>query len=133
MRNKIFAMAAFFAASLAYGQEFKGMVLDANTKDPIPFASVYITNVQIGTKTDSTGYFEFTTSLPDHLEVRVSAQLFESSIISIHRTSEKVTFELASHHIDFDDVVVSASLLLARPCCLDCTSCAARVPLEALH
>ncbi len=96
------------ATSSLLAQAFTGRVKDVRNGDPIPFASVYITNVQLGTIADSMGYFEITTLLPDHLEIKISAPLYESSIISVHNSSNYMEFTLEPHHIDFDDIVVSS-------------------------
>lgn len=88
-------------------QEFSGRVLDSQTTKPIPFAGVYVTNVHLGTFTDTNGYFQFDIALPTTVEVRVNAEFYKTRVLSFQLGKEAVEIYLDPSHTDMEDVVVS--------------------------
>jgi hypothetical protein len=69
----ILSLVALMLLGSAWSQELKGTVTDAETKEPVPYASVYITSAGIETITDSIGAFSFDASLPLQFEVLIRA------------------------------------------------------------
>ena len=49
--------------TIGFGQNLIGKVLLKESKAGVPFASVYLPDLGIGTVTDSVGYFEFKNKL----------------------------------------------------------------------
>lgn len=90
----------------AFSQEFSGRIIDSESKEGIPFASIYITNIQSGVTADSVGVFSFNMSLPDNLDLKITAPLYETLLISLNK-AKNLQIELHEKHVDFDDVVVS--------------------------
>jgi iron complex outermembrane receptor protein len=103
----ILSLTAIMLLGSVWSQEFNGTVTDAETKEPVPYASVYITSAGIGTIADSLGNFEFDASLPGQFEVLVRAEMYESMLLNAERGAT-VTIELYSSHQDLEDVIVSA-------------------------
>jgi len=103
----ILSLIAILLLTSVWSQDFKGNVIDAQTKEPVPYASVYITSTEIGTITDSIGAFSFEASLPIQFEVLVRAQMHESVLINVSKGTS-LTIELEPSHQDLEDVIVSA-------------------------
>lgn len=62
-----------FSSSFIFGQKavftIKGQLLDSESQQPIPFASIYLKDKPIGTTTNTEGYFIF--HIPDNLKTTV--------------------------------------------------------------
>lgn len=72
--KKIFAsiLSILFVGCL-FAQTFKGRVISADDKSPVPFANVYYAGTSIGTSTDSEGYFELKCNYKGNLSLCASA------------------------------------------------------------
>ena len=57
MKNILLMIVLSFVVQLSFGQEFKGKILDVETKEGIPFANIYIKDVQVNAISDSIGNF----------------------------------------------------------------------------
>jgi hypothetical protein len=103
----------FFATTLFAQITISGKVIDRETKDPMPFASVYIKGKSIGTVTNLYGEFDF--HIPDEYrnEILVTSMLgysnFESPVWSLISLSA-VTIELNASPIVLQEVLVKDSL-----------------------
>lgn len=87
-------------------QDLSGRVIEGTSKLPVPFASVFIVNTQLGVIADSLGYFEFKGSLPETFELKVSASLYETRLIRGSKGQELI-IELEGSHQDLEDIIVS--------------------------
>ncbi|WP_298792146.1 carboxypeptidase-like regulatory domain-containing protein [uncultured Allomuricauda sp.] len=100
-----------FSSSFIFGQKavftIKGQLLDSESKQPIPFASIYLKDKPIGTTTNTEGYFIF--HIPDQLKttvVVISAMGYtsiERKSISFSRDTE---LSLAPQINQLDEVLV---------------------------
>lgn len=106
MLKNIHVMCMLLLASGLSAQTLNGRIIDSETKTGIPFANIHITNVQIGVISDSLGYFAVNSSLPENIDVRISASLYETAFLSV-KSGGMLVFELNPEHIDFDDIIVS--------------------------
>ena len=57
-------------------QELRGTVIDFETKEPVPYANVYISSLQLGVVCDFYGNFILTGAVPEQVDIKVSAQLY---------------------------------------------------------
>jgi len=98
-----------FAAITAFGQNFKGTVLDKETKQAIPYAQVYFVDLKTGTTTDENGIFkiEHFNQKNIHIQITFVGYKIIDEILNIDTTKEK-TFYLEQGHFDLEEVVVSA-------------------------
>jgi len=96
--------------TLAWGQfTLKGRVVDADTKEGIPFANVYFDGTATGTSTDVDGYYEFAVKkLYDTLSA--SAIGFEQlrKPLDLDSVVQEVNFYLRGSALILDEVVVIA-------------------------
>lgn len=105
-----FLILTFFSISFLGAQQvtITGVVLDAHSKDPIPFANVYLkSDPSTGVSADFDGIFEITfDSKPDILEA--SALGYE--LLEIPYAGQKeLKIELPASSFDLAEVVVTAS------------------------
>ena len=89
------------------GQELSGKIVDAKTGQGIPGAKVFVSSVQVGVRTDANGEFDITHSLPDHFQVVISAEFYETEVVETERGAV-LNIQLSSNHLDMEDVIVSS-------------------------
>ncbi len=95
----------------AYGQDFKGTVLNQETNLPIPFADVYFNELNTGTTTDINGVFTIHHYHPKKIHVQISFVGFNLLVteIDLAHISNK-TFYLEPTHIELEEVIVSVPM-----------------------
>lgn len=96
---------AICIAQFSTAQGFLGRVIDAETNEGIPFASVLVTGFQIGIISDSLGNFSFEASLPEEISIKVSAELYESKILTAS-SKEHITISLYESHLEVDEIIL---------------------------
>lgn len=97
-------------SATSFGQktnQFFGKVIDEDTKAGIPFASIYILDLNIGTHTDTEGHFSFEQDLPSTFEVRITAMNYEKRIFTVGPDVNNI-IEMKHIHVDMDEVIVSS-------------------------
>ena len=77
--------------AVAQTTRVRGKVFDAETGEPIPFASVYFDGTTIGVSTDLEGHFSLETRSPE-------AKVLSASLIGYFSESHKVTPGSFSEH-----------------------------------
>ena len=97
-RHSILIQVLVFFASASFGQtiSFSGTVIDAGTKEPVSFASVYFAKSQVGKTTDSAGHFSFVlnTFKGDTLKVSfIGFELFKMPV-SVLQNNQTFNIEL---------------------------------------
>ena len=107
MKQLIGVILALLAMNHVIGQDLSGRIVDANQKEGLYKASIFIVEVHVGTYTDSAGYFEFSNSLPNEFTIRISHPMYESRLVKARR-GDTVMLNLVEHHLDFEDVIVSS-------------------------
>lgn len=107
MYKILLVIAGAMLSNLLFGQQFHGTVMDAESKTPIPYASVYISDVQIGARTDSMGVFHFHISLPKTVTIKVGAFGYESIVETVSTEEKSLVVYLSENHLEIDEIVVS--------------------------
>ncbi|HLO58251.1 MAG TPA: carboxypeptidase-like regulatory domain-containing protein [Bacteroidales bacterium] len=82
MKNLILFFVVFQISAALYSQVISGVVLDSQTNDTIPFASVYFNGTFVGTSTDNHGRFSIDISGRSAMPLTVSAVGYYSVTIS---------------------------------------------------
>ena len=106
---KIISIFLFFFSSItAVGQNFKGSVLDKETKKPIPFAQVYVVDLKSGIITDKNGQFliDFLNNNTIHLQISFIGYKTIDQIINLDTIQQKM-FYLEKGHYELKEVIVS--------------------------
>ena len=90
----------------SYAQILKGVVIDADTKKGIQNASVYSTDIELGTITNANGEFEISKFLQLNMKILVSALGYEKQVLLVSSDS-MITILLEPQHTILEEVVVS--------------------------
>ncbi len=91
-----------------FAQTFRGLVLDAASDNPVPFAVIYLDELQSTAVTDVKGVFTFRELPPEALHIHISYVGYKTldAIIDIRqRTSD--TFRLEAAHTRLKELVIS--------------------------
>jgi iron complex outermembrane recepter protein len=88
----------------------KGKVIDAQSKEPIAFASVFFLDIDAGTSTNELGEFAYSANLPQNIKIKVKAIGYETKIIIVSNpNSDAVVIELTPTHMELHEVSVSTT------------------------
>lgn len=96
-----------FINNNVFSQNFSGKILEKTTKNPIPFAKIYLIDFEIGTQSDLNGYFHFDLKLPSKIKVQISAQMFKT-IYDVFELSNDLIVYLEENHLELDEIVASS-------------------------
>ncbi|MGY6521701.1 MAG: carboxypeptidase-like regulatory domain-containing protein [Mongoliitalea sp.] len=114
MRKVFLAIVAWFFALQVYAQtgSITGIVLDAQTKEPLPFCNVFINNTTIATTTDFEGAFTLSGVLVGDVEVGFSFigyQAQQKTVAVRAGTSQSISINLMPTEQELSDVEIKAS------------------------
>jgi iron complex outermembrane recepter protein len=105
---------AAFIAVIFFGfdlqsQTLSGQIKDGATQENIPYATISILDLEVGTVADSLGKFEFSIPLPESVRLRVSMLGYESTILKVNSGSLNLLILMNSNHLEIEEVVVSGN------------------------
>ncbi|MEM8527172.1 MAG: DUF5686 and carboxypeptidase regulatory-like domain-containing protein [Bacteroidota bacterium] len=96
----------FLCLSTSFGQSIKGVVLSKESKEPLPYASVYVMNSSVGTYCDEEGKFEIEVESRQFILV-VSLIGFEEQKIGVDTQKDSfVTVLLEESLLELNEAVV---------------------------
>lgn len=101
----ILACAGILLGHVSLAQELKGKVVDAETAKGIPFATILVKEIGVATNADEEGRFVLEGSLPETVELLVTAPLYESLEIQV-KTGDSVQLQMKAAHHDIQEIVV---------------------------
>jgi len=109
------------ASSGTFGQDYtsiSGRIIDIETKEPLPFATINIQDTQIGVVTNQEGFFDFSFSSDYQKDSLTTSMVgYESLTLSIHSLLNKETIELSMKtkpYVLKEVVVTSGEALTAK-------------------
>jgi hypothetical protein len=111
MKSLILFFVVFHISVTVFSQVISGVVLDSQTNDTIPFASVYFNGTFVGTSTDSHGRFSIDISGRSAMPLTVSAVGYYSVILS-GLPSKEIKVLLEPKVYEMKEVLVSGASLL---------------------
>jgi iron complex outermembrane receptor protein len=109
MNRFIAIMGAILCAHSLCAQQFSGVITNRSTNQPIQGATISILDVNIQTISDSLGRFSFVTNLPSHLNLQISAQGFETTVLFLESSPAIQLILLTEKHVSLDEVTISGS------------------------
>lgn len=87
---------------------FQGQVLDAETEEPIPFATIAIPDTHNGVVADSFGFFEINDHPKATFRIQISAVGFETVLMEINpQNPSKLQIKLKPSHFELNELVLS--------------------------
>ena len=110
MKNLFFFLFLCCLPSLSWGQSvLRGRVVDADTKEGVPFCSVYFEGTTIGASTDLDGYYELETkTLSDSLSASALGYSTLSKRVDKTLAEQEINFYLSDAGLTLEEVVVIA-------------------------
>jgi iron complex outermembrane receptor protein len=97
-----------FISATGFSQTLNGRVFSKETNTPIPYASIYLTELSTGTIADSAGFFSISNFPSSPTTLKISAIGFGTFTTTITYNSNDVyEFYLEPKHVHLDEVVVS--------------------------
>jgi hypothetical protein len=111
MKYMVLVFVVFHISAAAFTQVIRGVVLDSQTRDTIPFASVYFNGTFVGTSTDNHGRFAMDISGRTAMPLTISAIGYYSVTIEKF-PHEEVIVLLEPKLYEMKEVRVSGALLL---------------------
>ena len=92
----------------AFLAEFAGVVKDKNSKEPIPYASISIVDLNVLIECDSAGVFRLNINVPSRFSLIVSAVGYESvQLVLEENNPASLEIFLEQSHLEFEEIIVS--------------------------
>ncbi len=93
-----------------FSQNFKGKIINQTSQAAIPFATIYLVELQTSTTADSLGNFVFSTSIDGTVHFQISMLGFQTTVFSANLSREKErTFFMEESHLELREVVISTA------------------------
>ena len=92
-----------------FAQTVKGKIVDEATQMPIPGAQIHFVELGVSTSTDSTGYFEVFTRLPEYFKMNVVAEGYETALFNSVPLQNFYELKLKEQHVVLDEVQIVVS------------------------
>ena len=114
MKRILYTLVLLLCASYTYAADiiFSGSVVDAQTKQPLPGASINIPDLKLTTQTDLQGRFSFN-RIPENgvFLVQVSYVGYQYLSKSVNfKANNPVVFQLVASRIEANEVVVTGTV-----------------------
>ena len=109
MLKSIFILSVILFSNSLYGQ-LAGKIIDNETKEPIPFANIFLSDLGIGTASNNEGEFEFKNDIPNHNILKISALGYSDVVLEINEETNRseLKISLTPKHYHLHEVVVSS-------------------------
>lgn len=107
-KTSLFLIVIYFSIQSICAQSIKGIVLDANTNEPIESASVYFDGTTIGTSTNSKGNFEIRLAEGVISPLIISFLGYQKVMLDEYQSSKFYKILLHEDLNTLDEVVISA-------------------------
>ena len=109
MLKSITIVFVIFFSNSFYGQ-LAGKIINEQTKEPIPYATIFLSDLGIGTTTNSEGEFEFKNEIPNHNIIKISALGYSDIILEINEETNRseLKISLTPKHYHLHEVIVSS-------------------------
>ena len=86
----------------------RGLIIDKETKEPLPFVNVAFVGTTVGTTTDFDGFYEIETQWgSETIEVSYLGYISKTATVNLEEKNI-IDFELESESLNLDEVVVKA-------------------------
>lgn len=100
---------------LSNSQIIKGSIIDKTTKNPVPFANVYLDGTTIGTTSNNEGYFTLNTRGKKTIPIVISTIGYQSLRIPEYSTDQDLHIELAANTYELEGLEIKAKKISRQP------------------
>jgi len=108
--KKILILSVLLIAQYSFSQDYNGTVIDKKNNQPIPFASVWVIELNTGASCLVNGTFSLPISLPNVVHLKVSAVGYSSATITVKKEKlSNFTIPLSPSHIELQEMEISTS------------------------
>ncbi|MGB1040045.1 MAG: TonB-dependent receptor [Flavobacteriales bacterium] len=106
---KSLSIVFFILFSNSFFGQLTGKIIDEITKKPIPFASIFLTDLGTGTVSDNEGKFEFKNEIPNHNKLKINALGYSDTVFEINEQTNRseLKISLTPKHYHLHEVIVS--------------------------
>ncbi len=107
----IFIYLVFFPI-VTFSQNLHGTVVNATTKEPVPFANVYVSEIHSGTVCNEQGVFSLVKLPKGVYHVSITSIGYKTKTIQFNGNENHIgiTINLDPNHIDLEEIVVSVPI-----------------------
>jgi len=106
----IIYLLGFVPFMLSGQRTISGYITDADDKEPVPGASVFISNTTIGTGTDANGYYQLRIPGDGSYRLTVSHVGYQAVFRDIDPGSSAIKFDVALQSIELDELTVATKV-----------------------
>lgn len=109
IKHGFLLLSTLLFSALLYGQELEGSVLNINTNEPVPYASVYVSEIHSGTVCNEIGVFSLVKLPKGIYHVTISSIGYKTKTIQFNGNDSQggITIKLEPNHVDLEEIVVS--------------------------
>ena len=108
--KKILILSVLLIAQYSFSQDYNGTVIDKENNQSIPFASVWVIELNTGASCLANGTFSLPISLPNVVHLKVSAVGYSSATITVKKEKlSNFTIPLSPSHIELQEMEISTS------------------------
>lgn len=111
MKQVLLFSLILFLGTAGYSQVIKGITLDAETKERIPFAAVYFNGTLVGTTSDEDGAFELDITKFASKPLTIRAMGYETRVLESIQTEESFIIYLTPRLFEIEEAEVQTKNL----------------------
>jgi len=98
-----------FSISGMHAQQIKGTIADKETKEPIPYAAVFVVEQELSVLADSNGVVQLNLTGFKQIRLKIAASGYQVALIDIDTSQPDWYVELQSKHVDLQEITVTGT------------------------
>ena len=114
MRKLLYLLLWFIPFTLSAQRYISGRITDAEDNEPVPAATVFISNTTIGTTTNAEGYYQLHIPGEGSYQLTVSHVAYQTVVKDIESGNTSVQFDAALHIHELEEVTVATRVRFRR-------------------
>ncbi|MCF6360383.1 MAG: TonB-dependent receptor [Cyclobacteriaceae bacterium] len=109
MKNLLLAAALLLSATLVAQNSINGLLIDSETNNPLPGATVQLVNTNKASITSASGTFSFNSLTKNNYRLKIKFVGYKTLEVEVSPSTKKQVFTLQVASIITDEVIVSAT------------------------
>lgn len=107
--NQIFLILFLFFTSNMHAQYIDGKIRDIQSKESIPFASVFVVEQELSVVADSNGLIHLDVTGFHQIRLKIAASGYQVALIDVDTKQSDWIFELNSKHVDLQEITITGT------------------------